>query len=62
MANETLKTPEQYAKHFNKSKQRVYQLIKKDQRRATWIGGTKDEGGTPFIDIAKFPTWEGFSN
>lgn len=62
MANETLKTPEQYAKHFNKSKQRVYQIIKANEGKATWIGKTKDEKGIPFVDISRFPTWEGFAN
>lgn len=62
MAHDNLKTPEQYAKHFGKSKQRVYQLIKADERKATWIGGTKKDGGVPFIDLSKYPTWEGFAN
>ena len=56
MANETLKTPEQYAKHFGKTKQRVYQIIKADKKKCTLVAGV------PFIDLAKFPTWEGFTN
>ena len=62
MAHDNLKTPEQYALHFGKSKQRVYQIIKKDERKATWIGAKDKKNAVPFIDLDKYPTWEGFTN